>query len=64
MVGIRRFFTVMDSANGNTLFQFEDKNKDTFFYSAASISHDIIYVGNIDGNLYAFGLFARQKQTH
>ncbi len=64
MVGVRRFFTVMDSANGNTLFQFEDKNKDTFFYGAASIAHGIIYVGNIDGNLYAFGLFARQKQTH
>jgi outer membrane protein assembly factor BamB len=61
-VGARRFFRVLDSSSGKQLFAFEDTNKDTFFYGAPTIAHGVIYVGNNDGNLYAFGLFAKRKQ--
>ena len=61
-VGARRFFRVIDSSSGKQLFAFEDTNKDTYFYGAATIAHGVIYVGNNDGNLYAFGLFAKLKQ--
>ena len=63
VVGDRRFVTAMETATGKTLFEFEDPNQSSFFYSAATISHGALYVGNNDGNLYAFTLFAKQKQT-
>lgn len=48
---------VLVAANtGNTLFTYSDTNSGSAFYGAASISNGVLYVGNMDGILYAFGI--------
>ncbi len=48
---------VLVAANtGNTLFTYSDINTGSTFYGAASISNGVLYVGNMDGILYAFGI--------
>lgn len=45
---------VFDSATGNQLFAYHDSNTNSNFWGAATISHGVLYIGNLDGNLYAF----------
>jgi outer membrane protein assembly factor BamB len=47
---------VLAAASGQTLFSYKDHTKSSVFYGAASISNGMLYVGNFDGNFYAFGL--------
>jgi len=47
---------VLAASSGQTLFSFQDYTKSSVFYGAASISNGMLYVGNFDGNFYAFGL--------
>jgi polyvinyl alcohol dehydrogenase (cytochrome) len=47
---------VLDSSTGNTLFSYTDTNTNSLFWGAATIINGILYEGNMDGNLYAFGL--------
>jgi len=37
------------------LYSFEDSGSGSLFYGAASISRGVIYLGNMDGKLYAIG---------
>jgi len=55
VVGASRMY-VMDATSGKALFTFHDTNTNSTFWGAASISNGVLYVGNMDGNLYAFGL--------
>jgi outer membrane protein assembly factor BamB len=47
---------VLAAASGQTLFSYKDHTQSSVFYGAASISNGMLYVGNFDGNFYAFGL--------
>jgi len=50
-----RYLNVISASSGTTLFHFLDSNSGSIFYGAPSISKGVIYVGNIDGRLYAIG---------
>jgi hypothetical protein len=43
------------TADGSTLFKVSDNSTNSQYYGAASISHGVLYIGNKDGNLYAYG---------
>ena len=45
---------VIDAATGKTLFRFQDTNSNSLFYAAASFSNGTMFMGNLDGHLYAF----------
>jgi polyvinyl alcohol dehydrogenase (cytochrome) len=53
--GEGRYLIVMDASSGSTLYRYEDSGSGSTFYGPASISHGIIYIGNMDGHLYAIG---------
>jgi hypothetical protein len=50
-----RYLMVLNASSGATLFRFEDTSSGSTFWGGPSISHGVIYVGNIDGKLYAIG---------
>ena len=52
-------FFVLDATQGTTLFTYQDTGKDSTFDGAATIAHGALYVGNLDGNLFAFKLASR-----
>lgn len=54
-VGDGTYFQAFDTSNGNTLFSYQDTNPGSNFWGPASISNGVAYVGNQDGNLFAFG---------
>jgi len=43
------------TASGSNLFKAWDKNNHSQYYGAASISNGVLYIGNKDGNFYAYG---------
>jgi len=47
---------LLNATSGQILFSYKDSTRGSVFYGAASISNGVLYVGNFDGNLYAFGL--------
>jgi hypothetical protein len=47
---------VNDSASGQNLMTLTDTNSGSLYYGAASISRGVLYVGNMDGILHAYGL--------
>ncbi len=53
--GQGRYLMVLASSNGSTLYRYEDTNSGSIFYGGPSISHGIIYIGNMDDHLYAIG---------
>ena len=55
MVCQGRYLNVISASSGTTLFHFLDSNSGSTFYGAPSISKGVIYVGNVDGRLYAIG---------
>ena len=52
VVGAGKDMVVVATASGATLFTYT--NATTRFYSAASISNGVLYIGSLDGKLYAF----------
>jgi outer membrane protein assembly factor BamB len=50
---------VIDAKSGKTLFTFTDAHPDSTFYGPGTIAEGVLYAGNVDGNLYAFGLYLR-----
>jgi polyvinyl alcohol dehydrogenase (cytochrome) len=65
IVGEGHYVTAIDAATGATLFVFTDNHAGSIFYGAPSIAHAMLFIGNMDGNLYAFKYFntgARQPQ--
>lgn len=53
-VGAGTTFEAISMSTGATLWSFQDTNAGSDFDGAASISNGVVYVGNMDGNLYAF----------
>lgn len=54
-VGEGAYLTGIRTSNGATLFSYQDSASGSAFWGAPSISHGIVYMGNQDGNLFAFG---------
>jgi polyvinyl alcohol dehydrogenase (cytochrome) len=49
-------FFVLDATNGKTLFEYNDFSKNSTFDGAATIADGVLYIGNLDGTLFAFRL--------
>jgi len=47
---------VVNAANGKTLARLSDKLHGSLLYGAPTISNGILFVGNMDGNLYAYSI--------
>jgi polyvinyl alcohol dehydrogenase (cytochrome) len=56
VVGAGTLVMAFAAATGKTLFVYQDSRHGSSFEAACSISRGVLYVGNFDGNLYAFGL--------
>jgi outer membrane protein assembly factor BamB len=54
-VGQGTYVLAFDASTGASLFRFQDTNSGSNFWGAASISNGMMYIGNQDGHLYAFG---------
>ncbi len=54
-VGSGPSLIIVDATTGNQLFSFQDTHPNSNFAEPASISNGVLYQGNIDGTLYAFG---------
>src|SRR5712692_8941227 len=46
---------IVDATTGNHLFNYQDTNPSSNFSGPASISNGVLYQGNMDGKMYAFG---------
>jgi outer membrane protein assembly factor BamB len=55
LFGQGTYFMALDASTGKVLFQYQDTNYSQF-WGAASVSSGIVYVGNQNGRLFAFGL--------
>ena len=56
VVGAGTQMVAMDSATGKLLFTFQDNSAGSQFVASATIINGMLYLGNEDGKLYAFGL--------
>ncbi len=56
VIGEGNTFVLVATSNGRTLYTYTDSNSNSFFFAPASISGGVLYIGNFDGNFYAFGL--------
>lgn len=56
IVGAGRSLFVINATTGQKLYTFTDSATSSRFWGPASISNGVLYIGNMDGNLYAFGL--------
>lgn len=54
-IGFGPYFTIVNSSTGTRLFTYHDTATHSNFFGPASISNGVLYQGNNDGNLYAFG---------
>jgi len=54
VVGEGQYVNVLDATSGKTLFVYQDRMYGSVFYGAPSIAHGILFIGNINGNLFAF----------
>lgn len=52
---------VLNATTGATLFRYADSSGSPF-YGGPTISHGIIYIGNMDGNLYSFNIPSSVRQ--
>lgn len=62
VVGEGQHVTAVDAETGDTLFVFTDSRAGSIFYGAPSIAHAMLFIGNMDGNLYAFKYFNTRTQ--
>ncbi len=56
VVGAGTLLMAFDAPSGKPLFLYKDSHRGSSFEGACSISRGVLYVGNFDGILYAFGL--------
>ncbi len=56
IVGAGSSLVVLDTTTGQRLFLYTDPTIGSDFWGAASVSNGMLYMGNKDGNLYAFGV--------
>jgi len=55
-IGAGAFLYVLDSRTGATLFSYHDPSAVSLFWGTPTISNGMLYIGNKDGTLFAFGL--------
>jgi polyvinyl alcohol dehydrogenase (cytochrome) len=55
-VGEGNTLVLVATASGQPLYTYTDSKQGSSFYGSPSFSHGILYIGNADGSLYAFGL--------
>jgi len=55
-VGVRNSIFIVNAQTGKQLFQFHDFTKQSGFSGPGSFANGMLYHGDIDGYLYAFGL--------
>ena len=55
VVGEGNTFVAVAASDGHTLFTFTDTNSNSNFYGPATISRGVLYIGDFDGLMYAFG---------
>jgi outer membrane protein assembly factor BamB len=55
VVGEGTTLAVIAASDGHTLYSYTDTKNNSHFYGPASISNGVLYTGNVDGYLYAFG---------
>ncbi len=55
-VGSGTSFILVDTQTGAQLFNFQDTGIGSQFMGPGTIAHGVLYHGNTDGYLYAFGL--------
>ncbi|HKF37305.1 MAG TPA: PQQ-binding-like beta-propeller repeat protein [Ktedonobacteraceae bacterium] len=55
VVGYGNLLRIANSATGKFPFTYKDTTTNSNFWGPASISNGVLYIGNRDGNLYAFG---------
>lgn len=53
-IGAGNTFEALSTSNGAVLWSFPDTSTGSDFWGPASIANGVVYVGNQDGNLYAF----------
>ncbi|HEX6481161.1 MAG TPA: PQQ-binding-like beta-propeller repeat protein [Ktedonobacteraceae bacterium] len=53
-------FDVLNATSGMRLFVYSDANASSIFDGPATVSNGVLYVGNLDGVLYAFGVLPKQ----
>lgn len=58
-VAVGTLVVIVDADDGATRFSFRDTARDSTFDGAPTIAHRAMYVGNLDGTLYAFTLSAQ-----
>ncbi len=56
VVGEGNFVIIVNAVTNQTLFRFQDTHSGSAFFGSASISNGMLYIGNMDDNLYALGL--------
>lgn len=56
ILGLGKGLVIFDAVSGSRLFHFQDSSTNSDFWGSASVSNGILYEGNMDGILYAFGL--------
>jgi polyvinyl alcohol dehydrogenase (cytochrome) len=56
VVGEGTYVIVVNASTSATIFRFNDTTSGSTFFASSSISNGIMYMGNADGHLYAFGL--------
>jgi polyvinyl alcohol dehydrogenase (cytochrome) len=54
-VGQGTYITGIRASDGATLFRYNDLNSGSKFWGSPSISNGMVFIGNMDGNLYALG---------
>ncbi len=47
------YLIIVDAKTAVTLFRYDDTGSGSLFYASPSISNGVLYVGNMDGHLYA-----------
>src|SRR5205807_2000101 len=55
VLGVGTSIVVVDAKSGGLLFSYQDTLSTSNFWGAASISNGMLYEGNKDGFVYAFG---------
>ncbi len=55
-IGSGAFLYVLDARTGATLFSYHDPSPVSLFWGTPTISNGMLYIGNKDGSLFAFGL--------
>ncbi|GAC1388947.1 MAG: hypothetical protein NVS4B11_04490 [Ktedonobacteraceae bacterium] len=63
IVGSVTYLLALDASTGKQVFSYRDAAPGSTFWGSATIANGALYVGNADGNLFAFGLSGTPPPT-